>query len=109
MAKNEQSYRQIECVDALDLLRQSSALLLDIRDEASFAQQHPKEAISLGSFDLDRFIDETDKRQPVMVICYHGISSQGAAQFLAQKGFLEVYSVIGGFEAWSAAGFPVDK
>ncbi len=37
---------------------------------------------------------------PVIVCCYHGISSQQAAQFLIHQGFEEVYSLDGGFEAW---------
>ncbi len=38
-------------------------------------------------------------------MCYHGISSQGAAQYLVNQGFEEVYSVDGGFEAWHRAEF----
>lgn len=40
-------------------------------------------------------------------MCYHGISSRGAAQFLIGQGFESVYSVDGGFEAWSKT-FPQD-
>ena len=32
----------------------------------------------------------------------HGNSSQPAAQFLYEKGFEQVYSLDGGFEAWQA-------
>jgi thiosulfate sulfurtransferase len=35
-----------------------------------------------------------------MVMCYHGNSSKGAAQYLLQQGYEEVYSVDGGFDAW---------
>jgi thiosulfate sulfurtransferase len=37
---------------------------------------------------------------PVIVCCYHGVSSQQAAQFLIHQGFENVYSMDGGFEAW---------
>ncbi|MCP5904950.1 rhodanese-like domain-containing protein, partial [Klebsiella pneumoniae] len=37
---------------------------------------------------------------PVMVMCYHGNSSKGAAQYLLQQGYEAVYSVDGGFDAW---------
>ena len=46
-------------------------------------------------------------KKPVLVMCYHGISSRGAAQFLIGQGFESVYSVDGGFEAWSKT-FPQD-
>jgi thiosulfate sulfurtransferase len=35
-----------------------------------------------------------------VVYCYHGQTSQGAAAYLLDQGFREVYSVIGGFERW---------
>jgi len=35
-----------------------------------------------------------------VVVCYHGNSSQQAAQFFAGEGFNDVYSMDGGFEAW---------
>ena len=46
-------------------------------------------------------IRDTDFSTPVIVCCYHGISSQQAAQFLIHQGFEEVYSLDGGFAAWS--------
>jgi thiosulfate sulfurtransferase len=50
---------------------------------------------------------EVEFEQPILVMCYHGISSQGAAQYLVNQGFEEVYSVDGGFEAWHRAELPV--
>ena len=38
----------------------------------------------------------------MVVCCYHGISSQGAAAYFAEQGFNEVYSMMGGFEAWQS-------
>jgi thiosulfate sulfurtransferase len=51
-------------------------------------------------------MDEVDFDTPVIVICYHGNSSQGAAQYLLQQGYDQVYSLDGGFEAWRKE-FPV--
>jgi thiosulfate sulfurtransferase len=35
-----------------------------------------------------------------VVCCYHGISSQQAAQFLVSQDFTDVYSLDGGFTQW---------
>ncbi len=43
---------------------------------------------------------DNDFDTPVMVMCYHGNSSKGAAQYLLQQGYDVVYSIDGGFEAW---------
>lgn len=43
----------------------------------------------------------------VVLVCEQGYSSSLAATRLRQLGFLRATDVIGGFEAWSAAGLPV--
>jgi rhodanese-related sulfurtransferase len=49
----------------------------------------------------------SDLARPVILICAHGYSSSLAAATLRDLGFVRVADVIGGFEAWSAAGLPV--
>jgi thiosulfate sulfurtransferase len=46
------------------------------------------------------FFRDADFVAPVVVCCYHGISSQQAAQFLISQDFTEVYSLDGGFTDW---------
>ena len=50
----------------------------------------------------------SDLARPVVLICAHGYSSSLAAATLRDLGFLSVADVIGGFEAWSASGLPVE-
>ncbi|MFT4862153.1 MAG: thiosulfate sulfurtransferase, partial [Pseudohongiellaceae bacterium] len=49
------------------------------------------------------FIAAADTAQPLVVCCYHGNSSQSAAAFFAEQGFVQSYSLDGGFEAWQEA------
>jgi rhodanese-related sulfurtransferase len=49
----------------------------------------------------------SDVSRQVVLICAHGYSSSLAAATLRDLGFARVADVIGGFEAWSAAGLPV--
>ena len=49
----------------------------------------------------------SDPARPVILICAHGFSSSLAAATLHDLGFASVGDVVGGFEAWSAAGLPV--
>lgn len=44
---------------------------------------------------------------PLVLICARGQRSQRAAALLRERGFDEVASVRGGFDAWRAAGLPV--
>lgn len=84
------------------MLDAGTAALVDIRDQQSFAGGHIKGATHLDNVSLPDFIVEADPNVPLIVCCYHGNSSQQAASFLNEKGFPDVFSMDGGFEAWRA-------
>lgn len=88
------------------MLHEQRAQLVDIRDAASFAQGHINGAQRIDNNSLTKFLEGADKSTPLIVCCYHGISSQNAAQFFCEQGFAEVYSLDGGFEGWKAQ-FPI--
>ena len=93
------NFKRISTTDANELiLRQTN--LIDIRDQNSFNTRHIDNAINLNDENIESFIKEADKKIPTIVYCYHGLSSQNAAQYLSSMGFTEVYSVDGGFEDW---------
>jgi len=81
-------------------LRTLGAVVVDIRDLQSYAQSHIAGAFHLDNQSLAEFMAQADFEQPLIVSCYHGNSSQGAAAYLAEQGFAEVYSLDGGFELW---------
>lgn len=91
-----------ECIDVQQAQQRlaDGAQLVDIRDPQSFAQAHASGAFHLTSTSINNFVEQSDASVPVLVMCYHGISSKSAAQYLITQGFTQVYSVDGGFEAW---------
>lgn len=95
------TYQCIDVPRAFTLL-QLGARLVDIRDPQSFDSAHINQSFHLTNGSLNQFISESDLDNPVLVLCYHGNSSKGAAQYLINQGFDEVYSVDGGFDAWKA-------
>ena len=99
---------QFECISvelAQQRLAEGEALLVDIRDPQSYEAGHAKGAFHLTNGTLNGFMQQADFDTPVFVMCYHGNSSKGAAQYLINRGFEQVYSIDGGFDAWRAA-FP---
>lgn len=94
------NFDRISPVQADEIANHENAVIVDIRDESSFQHGHIPNAQHLGNHNLHTFIAETDHECPVIVYCYHGNSSQGAAQLLAEQGFAKVYSVDGGYEKW---------
>ncbi len=75
-------------------------VVADIRDAGSFQAGHIEGAVNLSNDNLAEFMENTPKTKPVVVVCYHGVSSQQAAQFLVGQGYEQVYSMDGGFEGW---------
>ncbi|MBF9001931.1 MULTISPECIES: thiosulfate sulfurtransferase GlpE [Vibrio] len=102
-------FQHIDVFNAHKMMEEKGAALVDIRDPQSFHVAHADQSFHLTNDTIVEFMNEIEFDHPVLVICYHGNSSQGAAQYLINQGFEQVYSVDGGFEAWHRAGLPVIK
>jgi rhodanese-related sulfurtransferase len=95
------------------------ALLVDIRPEA----QRRGEGEIPGALLIERNVLEwrldptsawrlpelSGARQEVILICSQGFASSLAAAALQDLGLARATDVIGGFEAWLAAGLPVSR
>ncbi|KAF1056020.1 MAG: Thiosulfate sulfurtransferase GlpE [Pseudomonas delhiensis] len=88
-------------------LRSTGAQLVDIRDPQSYAMGHVRGSRHVDNYSVADFIREADLDAPLLVLCYHGNSSQSAAAYFVQQGFSDVYSVDGGFELWRSV-YPAD-
>lgn len=102
-------FQHIDVQAAHHLMQSTKVHMVDIRDPQAFAVSHAAQSFHLTNETMVQFLQEAEFEQPVLVMCYHGISSQGAAQYLVNQGFEQVYSVDGGFEAWHRASLPVES
>ena len=93
-------YKQIGVEELPGYLQLGHLILLDVRDSKSFAAGHIEGAQHLSLDEFNNFFQSVSPETPILLYCYHGISSQTVAQCLVDKGFKEVYSLTGGFEAW---------
>ena len=92
--------RKYECIsgkEANDLMKEDKLKIIDIRDEESFKYGHISNAININDSNLKRFLDETSKDTPVLIYCYHGNNSKGAAEYFISQGYEKVYSLDGGY------------
>ena len=92
--------KQLTHNEAEELMTDRDVLIADVRDRESYDEAHIANAIHLSMARMQEFCESADKSKPILVYCYHGISSQSAAQHLIEQGFTEVYSLSGGFETW---------
>ena len=95
------------------------ALLIDART----SEQRSRDGEIPGALVVDRTVFEwrldpaspsripeaTSHEVRLIVICAQGFSSSLAAASLLDLGLINATDVIGGFEAWKAAGLPVDR
>ncbi|WGE68663.1 thiosulfate sulfurtransferase GlpE [Actinobacillus equuli subsp. haemolyticus] len=103
-----ETFTEISPQQAWELIENEGATLADIRDARRYVYSHPQDAFHLTNESYGRFLDEVDYEEPVIVICYHGVSSRNTAQFLVEQGFECVYSVKGGFDGWERSGLPIE-
>jgi len=102
-------YQELEPAEADRAVQAGSATVIDIRDPASYQTARIVDALHLNDINIGEFLEETDKTRPLIIYCYHGISSASAAAFFVEQGFESVSHVTGGFEAWQQQGLPTQS
>lgn len=74
--------------------------LFDVRTPAELAMAKLERALPLDETG-ERYLNSLDPSAPIAFLCHHGSRSRAAAQHAIEVGFLNVYNVEGGIDAWS--------
>jgi rhodanese-related sulfurtransferase len=99
----------VKTVDAATLrqwLDQGSTMLVDVREPAEYRAQHIAQAhlIPLGKIDAAQM----PINGQIVVHCLKGGRGVSACEkLIRQNPKLEIYNLVGGIDAWAAAGLPV--
>jgi rhodanese-related sulfurtransferase len=116
LAEAEHRIERLDPAGAMAALREG-AVLVDIRS----TEDRQRDGIVPGSLHVPRTVLEwrldpdgdwrtphvADLEKRVVLLCDHGCSSVLAAATLVDLGYTRAGDVVGGFEAWKAAGLPV--
>ena len=94
-------FKRVDVNEAKTLMANESLTILDLRDLDSFKESHIPSAQHVTAQELLTLCETMDYTTPILVYCYRGISCQSVAQHLIEAGFKHVYSLEGGFNAWS--------
>lgn len=94
------NFKRIDVTEARRLIAHDNAQVVDVRDPDSYRAGHIAEAVSINEQNVAAFLEESDRERPIIVCCYHGNMSQGAADYFGRNGFGQAYSLDGGYEAW---------
>jgi len=96
-------FKHIDIQQLCELRKKTNVNIDDTRDRQSYEAGHITNAVRLDNNSLPKFINNTPFEEALVVCCYHGNSSQGAANYLSEQGFSEVYSLDGGFELFKVS------
>jgi rhodanese-related sulfurtransferase len=101
--------REISVADTLEKV-EKGANLIDVREDNEFAAGHAKNAVHLGRGVIERDIvgKFPDKNIELILYCGGGYRSALAAENLQKMGYQKVFSMAGGWTAWTEADAPVE-
>ena len=103
----QSEYENVSVAKASELLESKPSLvLLDVRTQEEFDNEHIEGAILIPVQELEDRTDELSKDDELLVYCRTGNRSQTAVSILKNKGFEKIYHMDGGITAWKAAGYP---
>ncbi len=85
------------------------ALLLDVRELWEYYEVRAPGALLMPLSEFTRRYSELPHDQTLLMICHTGYRSMQAANFLRRQGYHQVANVLGGMDAWEAAGLPVER
>jgi rhodanese-related sulfurtransferase len=111
--------QRLEPVDAAHAVAAGDALLLDIRSELQRAADgviagaifHPRNVLEWRVDPASGYDDpalSSDLQRRIVVVCDEGYQSSLVAATLQELGFARATDLVGGFQAWRAAGLPVE-
>ncbi len=84
--------------------------LVDVREDDEWRAGRARGAIHLGKGVIERDIETAvpDKDTQLILYCGGGYRSALAADVLQRMGYTNVYSMAGGWKAWTEAEFPTE-
>lgn len=100
-SQKESSVTKVDSDEALKLMDEEAAILIDVREESEFVQGHIPNAVLLPLNNMEARIGEVvdDLDTTIIVYCRSGNRSAQAANKLIKLGYPNVYD-LGGIGSW---------
>jgi rhodanese-related sulfurtransferase len=95
---------------ASEMYAEKKAVIVDVREESEWNEQHIPGAIHIPLAQLNERLPELKqyKDSPVITQCRTGRRSAQALDVLKSAGFSKVYNIDGGIKAWDDAGLKTE-
>ena len=110
VAAAKANIKEVDLTEA-DAAIQAADVLIDVHEADEFQAGHIPGAINIPrgllEFRLSNDPVLSSRDQKLVLYCKNSGRSALAASALQEMGYLEVLSILGGFDAWAAASKPV--
>lgn len=85
--------------------------ILDVRTPEEMSEGYVPNAknIDFKNDNFEKEISKLDKNRTYLLYCKTGIRAANAAAKMKAAGFMYIYSLDGGIDAWKEAGKPIEK
>lgn len=102
--------QNISSREAKTLLEKNrNIFLLDVRTPQENSQARLPGTVLIPIGEFERRMGEVPKNKTILVYCAVGSRSKPVAEFLAQRGYKDVYNMTDGIVGWYRNGFPLQR
>ena len=94
-SNEEGTITKITCNKMKEIMRDSKAVLLDVRSKDEYDEGHLDNAKNSPLTKLENLkkVDHLDSKTPIIVYCKSGVRSNDAAKELLKMGFINIYDL----------------
>lgn len=83
--------------------------VIDLRQPWEYKIGHIPGAINIPVTELEQHLEEIHRDEDVLIYCLNGTRTHRAEPILIEADFSNIYHLNGTFNAWIAAGLPIEK
>lgn len=107
-AEEPKRFQSVSPMEAKSLIEEKADLLLiDVRTPQEYQQGALPGSTLIPFRQIMRGNHELPKEKPILLVCAVGGRSYTVGQFLAIRGYREIYNLSGGLSAWAKQGVPL--
>ena len=104
---------QISAAEVYELISGDATgiTVIDIRRPAEYEEGHVPGSLYIGIMQDDflQRLRELPRDDTYIIICWHGNTSRSVVFNMMREGFSSVCDIAGGYDAWRAAGLPLEQ
>jgi rhodanese-related sulfurtransferase len=109
IAYRQAHYREVSAKEALNMIRDSEPLILDVRTPFEYRQGHIENSVLIPVQELQSRLKDLDvhKRRDILIYCATGNRSTVASKILIDSGFERIVNMRHGIYEWHRKHYPV--